>query len=242
MTTGVRRAHPNRQARQRAATYDAIVNSARTLLADGQDLTLRGVAAAMGASPAGLYRYVANLDELRDLVAASIDESLAADLAAAVDAVAADDVATRWVVAWVRLRHWALTHADEFRLVLARPRSHQTSIREVSDAYLGERLRALTAHHDVRLPPVPAAAEPAMVALAPRPTTAPWPAALTWLHTRVLASLHGVIALEVTGYLDPALVTDAAVFRATMIEWLARLVRADELGGLLTVLDAELAG
>lgn len=240
MTTGARRAHPNRQARQRAATYDAMVNAARTLLAEGQDLTLRGVAAAMGASPAGLYRYVANLDELLDLVAASIDESMTADLVAAVEAVEANDATTRWLVAWVRLRRWALSHPDEFRLVLARPRSDETSIREVSDAYLGECLRALTTHHDVRMPPVPPAAESTIAGLAQRPGSAPWPTALTWLHTRVLASLHGVVALEVTGYLDPALVANAVVFRATMIEWLARLVRADDLGALLAALDGEL--
>lgn len=239
MATGTRRAHPTRQARQRAATYDAIVNAARTLLRQGQDLTLRGVAAEMGVSPAGLYRYVAHLDELRDLVAASIDESVTADLGQAV--AATGDVTERWLLAWTRLRHWALTHQHEFRLVLARPRSGQTSIREVSDAFHGECLRALTKHHDVRLPPVPPAAEPTIVAMAQRSTTDPWPTALTWLHARVLASLHGVIALEVTGYLDPALVTNAVLFRATMIEWLARLVRADELGGLLAALDAELA-
>lgn len=242
MSTGVRGAHPNRQAQQRAATYDAMVNTARTLLAEGHDLTLRGVAAAMGVSPAGLYRYVTNLDELLDLVAASIDESVAADLVAAVEAIAADDVTRRWLVAWVRLRRWALRHQDEFRMVLARPRSGEVSIREVSDAFLGACLRALTTHHDVRMPPVPPAAEQTVVALAERPGSGPWPATLAWLHTRVLASLHGVVALEVTGYLDPALVRSAAVFRATMVEWLARLVRADELGALLAVLDAELAG
>lgn len=241
MATGTRRAHPNRQARQRAATYDAIVNTARTLLQQGQDLTLRGVAAGMGASPAGLYRYVAHLDELRDLVAASIDESVTAELAAAVDAVATGDVTERWLVAWIRLRHWALTHQHEFRLVLTRPRTDEVSVREVSDAFLGERLRTLTAHHDVRLPPVPPTAEPTIVDLARRSATGSWPTALTWLHARVLASLHGVIALEVLGYLDPALVTHAVVFRTTLIEWLARLVPADELGRLLAVLDAELA-
>lgn len=242
MSTGARRAHPTRQSRQRAATYDAIVNAARALLAQGHDLTLRGVAAGMGVSPAGLYRYVANLDELRDLVAASIDESVTADLVAAVAVVATDDVTAQWLVAWTRLRRWALTHPDEFRLVLMRPRSDQTSIRELSEAFLGECLRALTTHHAVRLPPVPPTAEPTLVDLAQRSATGSWPTTLTWLHARVLASLHGVIALEVTGYLDPALVTTAAVFRTTMIEWLARLVRADELGRLLAVLDDELAG
>lgn len=235
------RSDPDAQERHRTATYDAIVAAARTLLAQRRELTVRGIAAEMGVSPAGLYRYVANLDELRELVAASIDEALRAELADAVGALGPDDVTSRWLVAWIRLRRWALTHPDEFGLVTTRPRDGQTPPCELSSAFLGECLRALATNLGVRLPTVPRAIEPALAGLARRSSPDEWPAALTWLHVRILASLHGVIALEVTGYLDPVLVADAAVFRTTIVEWLARLVRADQLSGLLVLLDAELA-
>lgn len=241
MSTGARRAVPSDQERHRAATYDAIITAARTLLAQGRGLTLRGVAAEMGASPAGLYRYVAHLDELRDLVAASIDEALRADLAATVAAVGPDQPTDRWLVAWIRLRQWALTHPDEFGLAMTRPRTGRTPPCELTNALLGECLRSLTTHHGVRIPPVPAAVEPALVELSRRSGPDGWSPALNWLNVRVLASLHGVISLEVTGCLDPALVKEAAVFRTTVVEWLARLVRPDELGAVLAVLDAELA-
>lgn len=241
MSTGARRADPTRQEQQRAATYDAIVAAARTLLAQRRDLTVRGIAAEMGASPAGLYRYVANLDELRDLVAVSIDETLRADLVAAVATVGVDDVAARWLLAWVRLRHWALAHPDEFGLVLARPRSSPAPPCELSNAFLGACLQDLTTHLDVRLPAVPPAVVPSLGPPVDRPATGGWSAALAWLHVRVLASLHGVVALEVAGFLDPGLVDDGGVFRATVVEWLARLVRADDLGRLLAVLDTGLA-
>jgi AcrR family transcriptional regulator len=240
MSTGARGAYPTRQARQRAATYDAIVAAARKLIAAGQELTLRGVAGSMGVSPAGLYRYVAHLDELRDLVAVSIDESPTHDIAAAVTEVMSLDASVRWVAGWIRLRSWALSHPDEFRLVVSRPRSGQSPIRALSDAYLGELLRELADQHKVVLPPVPLDAEPALRALAPCAGPEPWPASLTWLHARVLTSLHGVIALEVTGYVEPAFVASAAVFRSTLVDWLARFGLVHDLGRLLAVLDAEL--
>jgi AcrR family transcriptional regulator len=137
MATGARSAHPTRQARRRAATYDEIVRAARALLAEQQELTLRGVAARMGASPAGLYRYVANLDELRDLVAASIDETLAAEVQADLGHLPAFDSTARWLAAWTGVRRWALARPDEFRMLLVRPRSAGAPVRELSDALHG---------------------------------------------------------------------------------------------------------
>lgn len=239
MATGARSAHPTRQARRRAATYDEMVRAARTLLAQRQELTLRGVAAAMGASPAGLYRYVAHLDELRDLVAASIDESLAADVGADLAHLPPFDATGRWLAAWTGLRRWALARPDEFRLLLARPRSGDTPLRELSDALLGRLLHALWQQHDLALPPVPPAAE-SVFANAVRTATEAWPTELAWLHARVCASLHGVIALEVTGYVEPEIVESAALYRSTMIDWLARLGQAPDFDRLMPLLDDEL--
>jgi AcrR family transcriptional regulator len=239
MTAGTRSAHPTRQARRRAATYDEIVRAARTLLASHQELTLRGVAAQMGASPAGLYRYVANLDELRDLVAAAIDGSLAADIRADLEHLPGFDASARWLAAWTALRRWALGRPDEFRMLLARPRSAGAPLRELSDALLGQLLRALWQGHGIDLPPVPPAALSAM-ANDVRTDADAWPTELAWLHARVCASLHGVIALEVTGYVEPELVRSAALYRSTMIDWLARLGQAPDFDRLMPLLDDEL--
>lgn len=241
MATGNRSAHPTRQARRRAATYDAIVHAGRTLLAHQQELTLRGVATRMGASPAGLYRYVANLDELRDLVAAAIDESLARDVRADLDHLPVFDSTTRWLAAWTALRRWALARPDEFGMLVTRPRSAGAAVRELSDAFLGELLHAMWQQHDVPLLPAPPAAEEQLANIVRTGTGAAWPTDLAWLHARVCASLHGVIALEVTGYVEPELVASASLYRATMIDWLARLGQIEDLDRLLPVLDAELA-
>lgn len=239
MATGARSAHPTRQARRRAATYDEIVRAARTMLGRQQELTIRGVATEMGASPAGLYRYVAHLDELRDLVAAAIDESLAVEVEADLEHLPPFDSAARWLAAWTGIRRWGLARPDEFRMLLARPRSGEAAVRELSDALLGRLLRALWEQHDIPLPPVPPAADSAF-ANTVRTRVEPWPPELSWLHARVCASLHGVIGLEVTGYVDPALVGSDALYRSTMIDWLARLGQASDFDRLMPVLDAEL--
>ena len=80
-----------------------------------------------------------------------------------------------------------------------------------------------------------------LAGLCPR-TTEVWPPALGWLHARICASLHGVIALEVSGYADPRLVASGELFRATLVDWLARLGQVDDLSRMVRLLEAELAG
>jgi AcrR family transcriptional regulator len=241
MATGTRSAHPTRQARRRAATYDEIVHAGRTLIAHRQELTVRGVATQMGASPAGLYRYIAHLDELRDLVAASVDESLADDVLADLTHFPEDAAIVRWLAGWTSLRRWALARPEEFRLLVARPRSEGLALRELSDACLGQLLHAMWLQHDIPLPPVPPSVLDELAELGPRGDADVWPPALLWLHARICGSLHGIIALEVTGYVEPGLVSTAGLYRTTMIDWLARLGQASGLDQLLPILDAELA-
>lgn len=112
-------------------------------------------------------------------------------------------------------------------------------MRELSDALLGRLLHALCQQHDLPLPPLPTAAEGGL-ANTVRTQADPWTPELAWLHARVCASLHGVIALEVTGYVEPALVESAALYRSTMIDWLARLGQAADFDRLMPFLDDEL--
>jgi hypothetical protein len=87
---------------------------------------------------------------------------------------------------------------------------------------------------------VPPAAE-SDIANAVRTDAGEWPTELAWLHARVCTSLHGVIALEVTGYVEPALIESAALYRSTMIDWLARLGQAGDFDRLMRLIDAELS-
>jgi AcrR family transcriptional regulator len=240
MTTGARAAAPNRQARRRAATYDEIVAGARALLDEGQRPTVRGVAARIGASPAGLYRYVSGHDELLDLVAAAVDESATREVRERVERH--DDPLTQWLAAWIGLRQWAFAHAAEFRLLVDRPRSNGAPIRELSDAWLGRLLHAVWATRGFPLPQTPGLD---LSGLAPRAAgvdSPSWPPGLVWLHARICSSLHGLIALELSGYAEPALVQSAALFRSTLLDWLARFCPTADLERLAHVMDDELGG
>jgi AcrR family transcriptional regulator len=110
---------PTRRERQRQATYDEIVEVSRRLLRDGDDVSIRAVATAMGLTPPALYRYVDSHAELLALVAQSVFEDVVASMGVARDAQAPDDPAAQIVAAATAFRHWAMTHRQEFQLVFA---------------------------------------------------------------------------------------------------------------------------
>ncbi|QGN57657.1 TetR/AcrR family transcriptional regulator [Nostocoides sp. HKS02] len=112
-------ATPTRRERQRQATYDEIVEVSRRLLRDGEDVSIRAVATAMGLTPPALYRYVDSHAELMALVARSVFEDVVDSMTLARDAQAPDDPAAQIVASAAAFRGWAMTHREEFQLVFA---------------------------------------------------------------------------------------------------------------------------
>lgn len=110
---------PTRRERQRQATYDEIVEVSRRLLRDGDDVSIRAVATAMGLTPPALYRYVDSHAELLSLVAQAVFEDVVASMGLARDAQSPDDPAAQIVAAATAFRQWAMTHRQEFQLVFA---------------------------------------------------------------------------------------------------------------------------
>ncbi|UMG94472.1 hypothetical protein [Nocardioides sp. TF02-7] len=64
---------------------------------------------------------------------------------------------------------------------------------------------------------------------------------LLWVYMRAWSALYGVVTLESTGHCDPRLIATAALFRATVLEWLGPLNLDGERERLVRVLDEELA-
>ena len=110
---------PTRRERQRQATFDEIVDVARQLLRDGEDVSVRAVAQEMGLTPPALYSYVDSHAELMMLVARSIFQDVVAAMTVARDAQAPDDPAAQIVAASAAFRAWALRNRTEFQLVFA---------------------------------------------------------------------------------------------------------------------------
>lgn len=111
---------PTRRERQRTATIESIKEAAlEKIAADGaHSLSIRGVARAIGMSPAGLYRYYDGLDSLiTDLLADAYD-----DLADAVaDATAEGTVRQRLRAGMLAYRRWCVEHPNRFLLLFGTP-------------------------------------------------------------------------------------------------------------------------
>ncbi|MDP3894453.1 TetR/AcrR family transcriptional regulator [Nocardioides sp.] len=242
-----------RRERQREATYDEIVSTSRALLNESGELSLRALAARMGMTAPALYRYVANYQELVDLVAFEIDKAATVEFRASAERHPDDDPAARLVAASVAFRRWALTHPREFTLVFANPIADSSCVRRelltaaTSGHYMNGLLLEIHERYDFPIPALedldPTLREvvvepliPIDVSLVPMEERG-----MLWLFMRAWASLYGVVTLEVFGHMDPRVIEGAAMFRDMITQWIPRLGMADEAERLVALLDAELA-
>lgn len=244
---------PTRRERQREATYDEIVEVAAALLAEGAELSLRAVAARMGMTAPALYRYVANYQELVDLVAFELDRQQTGLWAAEAERIPADDPAGRLTLACVEFRRWALAKPREFQLVFANPvTAGDTARRELltlatSGHYFTDLLWQIHERYGIPYPALdeldPQVRESVLDPLIPAkaehiPTEG---RGLLWIYMRAWSALYGVVVLESTGHCDPRVIASGALFRSTLVDWLPRLGLDAEKERLTALLDAELA-
>ncbi|GAB3246277.1 TetR/AcrR family transcriptional regulator [Nocardioides dilutus] len=214
----------SRRERQREATYDEIVAASRELLAEGAELSLRAVATKMGLTAPALYRYVANYQELVDLVAFEIDKAATVTFAAAADALPEDDYAGRLVASSMEFRMWALANPREFGLVFANPVADANCIRRelITQASSGHlmtgQMRALWEHNRHPIPSLdelpPAVREAVLDPLIPAKVDdlAEEDRGLAWLYMQGWTVLYGVVALEVFGHMDPRVIESGEMF------------------------------
>ncbi|HEY1134671.1 MAG TPA: TetR-like C-terminal domain-containing protein [Nocardioides sp.] len=242
------------RAEKREQTFAEIVRTSRTLLAEGEDPSLRAVAARMGLTAPALYRYVANHQELVDLVAFEIDRDATDGFRAAADRHAADDPAARLVAAIAAFRRWALDHPREFALVFANPVAESSCIRRelVTVASSGHFLTGLVhdvwVRQDFPLPP-PESLDPAVLEAVTDPLLpadvdhiAQVDRGLVWIYMRSWASLYGVVTLEVFGHLDPRVRDSGALFVDVMAFWIDEFGLGDDRERLVALMQAELRG
>ncbi|WP_232680067.1 TetR/AcrR family transcriptional regulator [Nocardioides sp. R-C-SC26] len=214
----------SRRERQREATFTEIVAASRALLAQDSELSLRAVAQQMGMTAPALYRYVANYQELVDLVAFEIDKTATALFAAAADAYPAEDPAARLVAAITEFRMWAHTHRREFVLTFANPVADSSCVRRelITSATSGHLMTDLmfevwadrqfdvpaladlpeTVQEAIRTPLMPA-----KIDRIPEESRG-----LAWAYIQGWTALYGVVALEVMGHMDPRLIESGEMF------------------------------
>lgn len=224
-----------RRERQREATYAEIVRVSRELLQAGEELSLRAVAAGMGMTAPALYRYVANYQDLVDLVAFEIDRSATATFAEAAARVPAGDPVGRLVAAVTEFRMWALAEPREFGLVFANPIADAACLRRelLTQASSGHLFTDLmfevwqavrfpvpavedlppTVREAIREPLIPAKVD--RVPLAHR--------GLVWSYMQGWTQLYGVVTLEVFGHLDPRIIESGDMFLDTVLGYARRI-------------------
>lgn len=242
-----------RRERQREATFDEIVASARALLREGSEVSLRAVATRMGMTAPALYRYVGSYQELVDLVAFEIDRAATAEFRAAAETQPEDDPMAQLVCASVAFRRWALGNHAEFSMVFANPvaESH-CHRREVitawtSGLYFHSLLLRLWERNRFPHPALedldPVVAEslrdplfPVDMSVVPQDHLG-----LLWTFMEAWATLYGTVTLEVFGHMDPRVIESGALFAHKLGEWLPRLGEPDEDGRYRELLRAEIA-
>src|SRR3954453_19429610 len=114
---------PSRRERARQATLDEIKSTALDLMREQgtTDVRFTDIARVMGMTPPALYRYYADRDELLTELIIDGYGMLEDRISAALQPLAEDDVAGRWVAAAVAYRDWARSEPQQFALILGMP-------------------------------------------------------------------------------------------------------------------------
>jgi AcrR family transcriptional regulator len=236
---------PSRRDRQRAATTEEIIQTARQLLVTtGPDaITLRAIAREMGMTAPGLYRYFDNREELVRHICANIFTELGSDIHHAIQAAVPPPglhpdpdtakLTVKMIAACREFRRWALNHQAEFSLLFGVPLPGLDDGRyDVADecalAFAGTFFTLFLELWQVLRFPVPAAEEidPGLLGQLTRyrdllGTDIPAGAVLTFL--RCWTVLYGAVAMEVFGHMRFALEDPAPMFELTLAD-LAALV------------------
>lgn len=245
---------PGRRERQRQATVDEIVTTARTLLAEGTDLSLRAVAQRMGMTAPALYRYVTSYQDLLRLVAIGIDAAMTEEvLVPARDSQPADDPAARITAAALAFRRWALTSRSEFDIVFTNmdvaslcvdPTLASTTLAKASASgqLFNELLVQIWQLYDTPYPRLEELdddlaeilRDPIMPAGADVPDEF---RGLLWVFTQAWAALYGTVTLEVFGHIDPRMITTGVMFRQMFHTQASIMGLSEELPRLDALID-----
>ena len=219
----------SRRERQRQATMDEIVRTARGQLSEPGGLSLRAIAAEMGMTAPALYRYVSSLDGLTLAVAASIYDEIVQAISEAADRHDESPEA-RIVAAAVAYRQWSLRHRDEFMLCFTNQVSDPTDPEQNLCAVAGDRFRRFFADLFIDIwhrrpyaaPEVDESLD--LEALLNDPMNpyrrdheewrdAEVPIGVQWLFLQVWTRLFGIVALEAFGHIAQQVVETGALFR-----------------------------
>lgn len=236
--------------RQRIMTTAEIIAAARRQLRSGVEPTIRSVAAEVGLSSQGMYRYVDSVDDLRRLLVRDILDSTFAYMGGARDRYRGPE--DRIAAAAAAFRTWALANPHEFRLAFTFA-SDPVETEDESQFSTPQRVGAFFAPLFVDLRAATGFQVPDKVADDYKPSiqirnskryhlqlTGPDAPGLIWVFQYVWTRLYGIVALEAFHQIEVESVEAAIFFKATLME-LAKILGFTDFNRLRGVLAAELA-
>lgn len=223
--------------RRRAETVQEIKAAALEQLAEGGpgNLSLRGVARAVGMTVQSLYHYFDSRDELLTALVIDGHRALAAAVQDAADASRGHPHAQRLFAASNAYRRWALANRSAFLLLYGTPVPgyERPSREEVIGAAvsLAEPFREVvfdgwSAEQLARLPLQPGAERLAEVA----GSKVPLPLGALALFYELRAQMHGLVMLELVGHLAPMNDYAEDLFRGMVNRTVAQLTALREAG------------
>lgn len=198
-----------RRERMRRATIAEIKQAAlEQIAADGAGaLSIRGVARAIGMSPAGLYRYYDSLDALLTALIADAYNDLADAVVAATSSPGS--VTDRLRAGMLAYRRWSLDHPNQFLLVFGTPIPGYAAPEEGPTVQANRRVGVAffdvvvegwrTGTLDLPVPARPATPQDDGFLAAVDPG---FPAAWMTPFVGAWAHFHGMVTLELLGQLD----------------------------------------
>jgi AcrR family transcriptional regulator len=197
-----------RRERQRAATIDEIKAAALEQLAtEGSvSLSIRGIARAIGMSPAGLYRYFDGLDDLITALIADAYNDLADEVA---EASSQGAPRRRLGDAMLAYRRWCLDHPNRFLLLYGTPipgyEAPEGGPTEQASRRIGQVFFAIVMEawsRDELLVPRPVRAVDALESEYAAAVAPGFPPELMGMFISTWAHFHGLVTLEILNQLD----------------------------------------
>jgi AcrR family transcriptional regulator len=216
-----------RRDRLRARTHDEIIAAAQQLVADGDELSMRAVARAMGMTAPALYRYVRDHDDLVDQLGGALYEQLLAELTEARDAVDGDDLPGRLTAMAHAFRRWALAHRNEYGLLFANPltavlRQGDTSCTHQGGQAFGQAFAEVFAQmwqRGMLVVPRVEDIDPRLLEMLERSAKhGDLPVPVRYVFVRQWARLYGMVTLEAFGHLSWALEDSLALFEEMLAD------------------------
>jgi AcrR family transcriptional regulator len=189
-------------------------------------ISLRAIAREMGMTAGALYGYYATRDDLISTLIAEVYTSLADAQEAARDAVPAEDPAGRVLAVGGAFRDWAVGHPEEFQLIYGDPVPGYEPPEGGAAADAEHRACAvLTGLVAAAWPKAQSSLsdsdyewsdfEPGFAAVI-KASFPDLPPAAVALAMRVWGRMHGLVALEVYGHLQPQVRDPARLYRAEL--------------------------